>query len=306
MRYLTSHITRYIYEGPVSQCLSEARLIPRTMPGQRVLQSRITVDPEPAVMDQRKDYFGNDVTSFAIFRSHDRFTTTSTGIVEVDAPGEDFPAMSSPLTWEEVREMVHAHTDDECLAAYEYVFDSPYVSTSRELASYAGSTFAAGRPYAEAAAELSHRIYKEFTYLPKSTTIDMPLLEIYRNRAGVCQDFAHIMIGVLRSLGLPARYVSGYLRSGADYQGAEASHAWVAVYVPGSGWLAFDPTNDMIPLDGHVTLAWGRDYGDVTPVKGIALGGGEQTVEVEVRVVPVEAPATQKQSQSQSQDQSER
>jgi transglutaminase-like putative cysteine protease len=299
VRYLTSHITRYLYEGPVSQCLSEARLIPRTMPGQRVLQSKIIVEPEPAVMEQRKDYFGNDVSSFAIFRNHDRFTTTATGVVEVDAPGES-PAMSSTLTWEEVRETVHSHADDECLAAYEYCFDSPYVSTSREFANYAGDTFAPSRPYAEAAAELSHRIYKEFTYLPKSTTIDMPLIEIYRNRAGVCQDFSHIMIGVLRSLGLPARYVSGYLRSGAEYQGAEASHAWVAVFVPGSGWLAFDPTNDMIPRDGHVTVAWGRDYGDVTPVKGIALGGGEQTVQVEVRVTPFEEPGTQNQRQNQS------
>jgi transglutaminase-like putative cysteine protease len=121
----------------------------------------------------------------------------------------------------------------------------------------------------------------------------MPLLEVFHNRCGVCQDFSHIMIGALRSLRLPARYVSGYLRSGARYQGAEASHAWVSVFVPGSPWLSFDPTNDMIPTDGHVTLAWGRDFGDVTPVKGIAVGGGEQTVEVEVRVVPLEEEAAE-------------
>ena len=299
MRYLTSHITRYLYEGPVSQCLSEARLIPRIMPGQRVLTSRIVVEPEPAVLDHRKDYFGNDVNSFAIFRSHDRFTTTATGVVEVDAPPDDDPTKASKLSWEEVRDLVLAHDDDECLAAYEYVFDSPYVAAGRELAEYARSTFAAGRPLVDAAVELSHRIHEEFTYLPKSTTIDMPLLEVFRSRAGVCQDFSHVMIGVLRSLGLPARYISGYLRSGAHYQGAEASHAWVAVFVPESGWLALDPTNDMIPRDGHVTLAWGRDYGDVTPVKGIALGGGEQTVQVEVRVVPMEEPLTQIQSQKQ-------
>jgi len=299
MRYLTSHITRYLYEGPVSQCLSEARVIPRTMSNQRVLQSRIVVEPEPAVMDRRKDYFGNDVSSFAIFRSHDRFTTTATGLVEVDAPGvatSEEDAESSAVPWEQVRDLVVAHDDDECLAAYEYVFDSPYVATSRELADYARATFVPARPFAEAAAELSHRIHEEFTYLPKSTTIDMPLLEVFRNRAGVCQDFSHVMIGVLRSLRLPARYVSGYLRSGADFQGAAASHAWVAVFIPDSGWLAFDPTNDMIPGDGHVTLAWGRDYGDVTPVKGIALGGGEQTVQVEVRVVPVDEPVAQTQS----------
>jgi len=262
------------------------------MPGQRVLQSRIDVDPEPVVMDRRKDYFGNDVNSFAIFRSHDRFTTTATGMVEVEMPAVPSP----PLAWEQVRDAVAAYADEECLAAYEFVFDSPYVAAGRELADFARPSFTPGRPFSEAAGELSHRIHEEFTYLPKSTSIDMPLLEVFHNRAGVCQDFSHIMIGALRSLRLPARYVSGYLRSGADYQGAEASHAWVSVFVPGTGWLSFDPTNDMIPRDGHVTLAWGRDYADVTPVKGIALGGGEQTVVVEVRVIPVEEPAAPSQA----------
>jgi len=201
MRYLTSHITRYLYQQPVSQCLSEARLIPRTMPGQRVVQSRIEVEPEPVVMDRRKDYFGNDVSSFAIFRNHDRFVTTATGVVDVEMA----PPASLSLAWEKVREAVAEHADDECLAAYEYVFDSPYVAAGRELADFARPTFTPGRPYAEAARELSHRIHEEFTYLPKSTSIDMPLLEVFHNRAGVCQDFSHLMIGALRSLRLPAR-----------------------------------------------------------------------------------------------------
>jgi transglutaminase-like putative cysteine protease len=286
VRYQTSHITRYLYEVPVSQCLSETRLVPRTMPGQRLLASRIQVEPEPVVTERRKDYFGNDVSSFAIFRSHDRFTTTATGVVEVEAQ----PASLAALPWEQVRDLVAAQEGEDCLAAYEFVFDSPYVAAARELADFARPTFSPGRPFADAAHELSHRIHEEFTYLPKSTSIDMPLLEVLHNRCGVCQDFSHIMIGALRSLRLPARYVSGYLRSGALYQGAEASHAWVSIFVPGSAWLSFDPTNDMIPSDGHVTLAWGRDFSDVTPVKGIAVGGGEQTVEVEVRVVPVEEP----------------
>ncbi len=288
MVYHTSHITRYIYEVPVSQCLSETRLTPRGMPSQRLLASRIQVEPEPVVTEARKDYFGNDVHSFAIFRSHERFTTTAIGVVEVDARTAPMPA----LAWEAVRDRVAAQEGDECVAAYEFVFDSPYVAAARELAEFARPTFAPGRPFAEAAHELSHRIHEEFTYLPKSTSIDMPLLEILHNRCGVCQDYSHIMIGALRSLRLPARYVSGYLRSGARYQGAEASHAWVSIFVPGSSpensWLSFDPTNDMVPSDGHVTLAWGRDFSDVTPVKGIAVGGGEQTVEVEVRVVPVD------------------
>jgi transglutaminase-like putative cysteine protease len=289
VRYQTSHITRYLYEAPVSQCLSETRLVPRNMPGQRLLASRIQVEPEPVVNDQRKDYFGNDVTSFAIFRSHDRFTTTATSVVEVEAQRAPLPEMP----WEKVRDRVAAQEGEDCLAAYEFVFDSPHVAATRELAEFARPTFPPGRPFAEAAHEHSHRFHDEFTYLPKSTSIDMPLLEVFHNRCGVCQDFSHIMIGALRSLRLPARYISGYLRSGAKYQGAEASHAWVSVFVPGSSWLSFDPTNDMIPTDGHVTLAWGRDFSDVTPVKGIAVGGGEQTVEVEVRVVPFEEPVTE-------------
>jgi transglutaminase-like putative cysteine protease len=282
MRYLTTHKTRYMYEGHVSLCVSEARLVPRVTDKQRVLSSRIQVDPEPAVMDQRKDYFGNDVNAFSIVRNHDRFTTTATSVVEVDASFE--PKDSMP--WEQVRDQVSAYADAETLAAYEFVFESPYVDPSRELGEFARPSFTPGRPYAEAAKELSHRIHEEFTYLPKSTSIDMPLAKVFQGRRGVCQDFAHVMIGALRALRLPARYVSGYLRSGAKYQGAEASHAWVAVYIPGSGWVNFDPTNDVMPSDGHVTLAWGRDYGDVTPVRGIALGGGEHKLEVEVRVVP--------------------
>lgn len=283
MRYQTSHITRYLYEAPVSQCLSETRLIPRNMPGQQLIESRVVVEPEPVVTDGRVDYFGNNVNSFAIFRSHDRFTTTATTVVDV----EKIPSASPDMPWEQVRDLVAAQDTDECLAAFEFVFDSPYVAAAQELADFARPTFPAGRPFAEAAHELSHRIHEEFTYLPKSTSIDMPLLEVLENRCGVCQDFSHIMIGALRSLRLPARYISGYLRSGAKYQGAEASHAWVSIFVPGTGWMSFDPTNDMIPTDGHVTLAWGRDFSDVTPVKGIAVGGGEQTVEVEVRVVPL-------------------
>ena len=194
------------------------------------------------------------------------------------------------IPWEAIRDQIAQQPDPALLEAYEFVFDSPYVPWAPELADYARPSFAPGRPLVDAVTELSHRIHTEFRYQPQSTSIDMPLLEVLGNRRGVCQDFAHVMIGALRSLRLPARYVSGYLRSGAAYQGADASHAWVSVFLPVTGWLDFDPTNDLRPSDGHVTLGWGRDYGDVTPVKGIALGGGEQIVEVEVRVEPLDLP----------------
>jgi transglutaminase-like putative cysteine protease len=284
-----THTTRYLYEEPVSQCLSEARVTPRSFPGQRVASTRIEIHPEPAGMDERTDYFGNHVHSFSLFRSHDRFTTTATSVVEVEPRA---PAAFPEIPWEQARDQVSANADEATLAAFEFVFESPFVVLSPELAAYGHKVFEPGRPLAEAVQELSHRIHEDFTYLPKSTSIDMPLLEVFHNRCGVCQDFSHIMIGILRSLRLPARYVSGSLRSGKNYQGAEASHAWVSAFIPGAGWLSFDPTNDVIPSDGHVTVGWGRDYGDVTPVKGIALGGGRQTVEVEVHVHPIETETT--------------
>jgi transglutaminase-like putative cysteine protease len=286
MQLEATHITRYLYDEHVSQCLSEARVTPRDSPGQRVLTSRIEIDPEPTAIEGRADYFGNHVHSFSIFSTHDRFTTTATSIVEVQP---HLPEPTNPIAWEQARDLVAAQGDEAALAAYEYVFESPFVALLPEVAAYGRSIFTPGRPLLDAAGELSHRIHEEFTYLPRSTSIDMPLLEVFHNRSGVCQDFSHVMIGVLRAMRLPARYVSGYLRSGRNYQGAEASHAWVSVFVPGSGWMSFDPTNDVVPSDGHVIVGWGRDYGDVTPVKGIALGGGRQTVEVEVRVTPVEA-----------------
>src|SRR6266446_4432297 len=287
MLYQATHVTRYRYEAPVSQSLNEARLTPRTLPGQTLYESRIHMNPEPAVLEYRKDYFGNDVTTFAVFRTHANFSATVTSVVDVQGP----PARIVPdIPWEATRDQIAQQPDPALLEAYEFVFDSPYVPWAPELADYARPSFAPGRPLVDAVTELSHRIHTEFRYQPQSTSIDMPLLEVLGNRRGVCQDFAHVMIGALRSLRLPARYVSGYLRSGAAYQGADASHAWVSVFLPGTGWLDFDPTNDLRPSDGHVTLGWGRDYGDVTPVKGIALGGGEQIVEVEVRVEPLDLP----------------
>jgi transglutaminase-like putative cysteine protease len=282
MLYRTTHMTRYVYEEPVSQSFNELRLTPRTAAHQRVLETKIVLSPEPAELNTRTDYFGNAVTSFAVFQMHDWFTATATSLVEV-LPHQ--PELVSNLSWEEARELLATQPDMASLESSEYVYDSPYVTAGSELAEYARPTFAAGRPLLEAVQELSHRIHTEFTYKPKSTSIDTPLLEVLKKRSGVCQDFAHIMIGALRSLHLAARYVSGYLRSGVNYVGAESSHAWVSVFVPETGWLSFDPTNDVTPGEGHVTLAWGRDYGDVTPVKGVALDGGGQNVEVEVRVV---------------------
>jgi transglutaminase-like putative cysteine protease len=285
MRYKATHTTRYRYDATVSQCQSEVRLTPRALPWQALIESRIEATPGPASTEAHKDYFGNDVTTFTILESHDRFAIVATSVVDV----QPRPASPPPdVPWERVRDTLAAHDRPETLEAFEYVFDSPFVAAGPELAAYARPSFPPGRGLLAAVDDLAGRIHTEFTYQPNTTSIDTPVLDALKARRGVCQDFSHVMIGALRSLRLAARYVSGYLRSGADYQGAEASHAWVSVYVPGAGWVDVDPTNNVRPATGHVTLGWGRDYGDVTPVKGIALGGGHQLVEVEVRVDPID------------------
>jgi transglutaminase-like putative cysteine protease len=268
----------------VSQCLNEVRLTPRVLPTQRVHSAEIQVDPRPAFFHSRQDYFGNDVSVFSVLEKHDQLTATAHSVVDVMGAAPEEVVSSS---WESVRDVLAAEATPEAMAASEFVFHSPYVPAFDGLGAYARETFLPDRPMFDAVKELMKRIHEEFEYDPKATSIDSPLTEVFRSRSGVCQDFAHVMIGVLRSMRLSARYVSGYVRSGGKFQGAQASHAWVSVFFPGTGWLDFDPTNDLMPAESHVTLAWGRDYGDVTPIKGVTLGGGGQTVEVEVYVKPV-------------------
>lgn len=284
MLFQVTHTTRYIYQTTVSHCLNEVRLTPRSLPAQEVRETAIRVHPEPAFMHHRKDYYGNDVTFFEVFKKHESLEATAESTVEV------LPAASklSLISWEDARNLIAVQADEDSMQASEFIYDSPYVPAVPKLEEYAKKTFVAGRPLVEAAKNLTDRIHSDFKYHPKSTSIDIPLSEVLRNRRGVCQDFAHLMIGVLRSQRLAARYVSGYVRPGPRVQGAQASHAWVSVFVPGEGWISFDPTNNLMVSDSHVTLAWGRDYGDVTPVKGITLGGAGQTVEVEVYVRPLE------------------
>jgi len=284
MLYRITHTTRYAYPSLVTQCFTEVRLKPRAMPGQQLREYALEVNPVPAFLQERRDYFGNEVSTFAVFERHDRFAATASSVVEVQPRnGELYP---SP-TWESVRDLLAVPLDRESIAAAEYIFDSPFISTFGGLRQYASSIFTPARPLLSAVEELTRRIHDEFTYQSRSTRIDTPLSEILLNRRGVCQDFAHLMIGALRSYGLSARYVSGYIRSGPRLQGAAASHAWVAVFDPKNGWLGFDPTNNMCTSDAHITLAWGRDYGDVTPVKGLTVGGNGQSVEVDVRVQPL-------------------
>jgi transglutaminase-like putative cysteine protease len=278
MIYRATHTTRYTYEGPVSHCLSEARLTPRILPNQRLLDWNLTVSPRPSTIISRKDYFGNDVSSFAVLEPHDRFTITATSLIEILPHAGSLQI--SPA-WEDARDTIA-----ELVEENEFIWESPFVPWLSAIQDYAKPVFTPGRPLIEAATALMQKIHADFKYKPESTSIETPLEEVLAARKGVCQDFSHIMIGALRSYGLAARYVSGYLRGDAEFQGAQASHAWVSVFVPNLGWIDFDPTNNVIPSTGHLTIAWGRDFGDVTPVKGITVGGGEHTLEVDVRVAP--------------------
>jgi transglutaminase-like putative cysteine protease len=284
MRFHVIHTTRYIYEAAVSHSLTEVRLTPRAFEDQQLGQYVLRVLPEAPFMHRRKDYYGNDVTSFEVLERHEHLEITAESTVDVQ-PHTNGSIPSIP--WEEARESIAELADPSCIEASEFVYNSPYVPATPQIVEYARDTFAPGRPLLDAAQELMHRIHDDFKYAPQSTSIDVPLAEVMRKRRGVCQDFAHVMIAAMRSVRLPARYVSGYVRPGPKVQGAQASHAWAAIYFPERGWIGFDPTNDAMVAGSHVTLAWGRDYGDVTPAKGISLGGGNQSVEIEVYVRPV-------------------
>lgn len=283
MIYQVRHLTRYSYALPVTTTHSELRLTPRELPWQNLVRSSITLDPQFETMRSFRDYFGNSVRYCCVLTPHHELAITAESIVEVQETNPLIPAATLP--WEQVRTGLRAFDDPAALQAFELAAESRYIRWTPAIADYARSSFTPQRPILEAAAELSTRVHRDFKYTPDSTDIDTSVDDVFRSRRGVCQDFAHLLIAMLRSQGLAARYVSGYLRSGGI--GAEASHAWVGVFVPGNGWVDLDPTNDVVVATSHVTLAWGRDYGDVTPVKGINMGGGDHTIEVEVRVEPL-------------------
>ncbi len=279
-----NHTTTYRYGQPVSISHTEVHLTPRPSARQSVLMHELTIDPAPDTRAARNDYFGNGVTAFSIHRPHRTLTITATSLVDRQAADPIHPALTPP--WEQVRDKVRRHESNDTFDAFQFIFESPRVKLGPAFASYVAESFAAGRPLLEAACDLCRRIFTDFKYDQGATTVRTPIEEAFESRHGVCQDFAHIMIACLRSLGLPALYVSGCMRTSPDSIGAAASHAWVSVFCGSFGWLDFDPTNNLMPAGDHVTIAWGRDYSDVPPVNGVALGGGAQTINVTVEVTP--------------------
>jgi transglutaminase-like putative cysteine protease len=284
MKLLATHTTRYLYSGPVSMCHTEVHLHPRPRKNQTILEFGLDVSPTPDSLLSREDYFGNEVTFFSIAEPHRELVITSRCLASVDAVGP--PALELSPAWEQVREEAAQRETPDTFEAGQFVFESPCIELGAPFAQYAAVSFTPGRPFLGAVDDLSRRIFTEFQYDRRATTVSTPVHEVLASRRGVCQDFAHLMIACLRSLRLPARYVSGYLRTGGNLTGDGASHAWVSVWCPVFGWQDFDPTNNVMPQGDHFTVAWGRDYSDVTPVKGVALGGGEQVIHVSVNVSP--------------------
>lgn len=291
-RYRVEHATSYEYGQAVAISHNELRLLPRRLEHQRVEDFSIAIDPIPETVIGRRDYFGNEVLFVTLGEPHQRLSITARSVVERDVP-RAAGAQASPA-WEDAVAAVRSGARERWLEALEYVFPSALAPVSADLAAYAQPSFPAGRSLLAGALDLCARIHREFVYDPLATTLSTPVSDVLRHRRGVCQDFAHLAIGCLRSLGLPARYVSGYVRTQrADAAprerallGAEASHAWVSAYCPANGWVDFDPTNDLLVGDLHVTLGFGRDYDDVSPVKGVTVGGGTQRMSVRVELVP--------------------
>jgi transglutaminase-like putative cysteine protease len=291
MIYKIVHRTTYKYVYPVSFGSHVACLKPRSFSGNRLVRHEMRIEPGPTECTERVDYFGNQLCFFTIQEPHHALSVEARSEVVVDRAADSNGKSASP--WEHSASALSHDHSPEGLDAYQFQFESPRIRTRPEYAAYALESFTPGRPMREALMELTTRIYKDFKFDAKVTTVRTPIETVFKKRRGVCQDFAHIQIACLRSIHVAARYVSGYLRTYPPpgkprLIGADASHAWVSAYCRDLGWLDMDPTNNVAPSDGHVTLAWGRDYSDVSPLRGLILGGGSHTLDVGVDMEPVE------------------
>lgn len=290
------HETAYDYVPTVRTAQHMAHLRPATTPSQRLLSHRLDISPAPAQRSETVDVYGNTRSFFSLQSTHAALRVLSESVVETAPPAQ--PQDSPP--WEEVVERMRYHRRTRYDPATEFTFASPYVPRDAAFAEYAAASFTAGRPLPEAARDLMHRIHADFEYEACATDVNTPALAALQLRKGVCQDLAHVLLGCLRSLRLPGRYVSGYLLTEPAagqprLVGSDASHAWASVYVPGAagagGWLDLDPTNDRSPGEDYVTLAIGRDYSDVSPVRGVLHGGANHTLRVAVTVTPAQPAA---------------
>jgi len=280
MKYRVTHTTQYHYSAPVSHCYNVAHLLPRVTPQQSCNVSELRISPLPANVNDWNDLYGNRQVSFNIQQAHTELTVTAISEVEVKSYGT-LLENAFPISWEQAIEYIRTSRDADVIDTQQFLLESDYIEFSDEIDAYSKASFTTDRPLVEAVEEFMHRIYEDFEYDPHFSNIATPLEDVLAHRKGVCQDFAHLAIAGLRMRGLAARYVSGYLETippeGSErLVGADASHAWFSVFVPRQGWVDFDPTNAQLPADQHITAAWGRDYADVAPLKGVLFGGGKK------------------------------
>lgn len=292
MKYELIHRTKYVYEGIVTVSHHVARLAPRPLPSQRCPWHELSIDPVPVGRGVNSDAFGNITTYFELEGSHGELEVTARSYVEVFPTVHPVP--ESTPAWEVIREQCTAGRSPAFAEAGAFRFPSPMVPTSKEFADYVRVDFPPGRPVLGGLVAFMGRMHREFKFDTVATDVATPVSEVLRKKAGVCQDFAHLMLACLRSIGLPARYVSGYLETKPPagqvrLTGADASHAWVSVFCgEEAGWIDADPTNDVLPNERHITVAWGRDFSDVSPLRGVTLGAGSQELRVGVDVIPME------------------
>jgi transglutaminase-like putative cysteine protease len=289
-RYAVDHETRYAYRAPVAQSWQLAHLTPRELPWQRVISHELRIEPAADERRDERDAFGNGVTHFAVHGPHPLLRVRMLAEVEVDERPDVGAAGDGPA-WEAVRDALRSEPAQDGLVPARMSEQSALVPWSEGARAYAAPSLAAGRSWLAAVSELMHRVHADFEFEPGATTVTTQVDEVLELRRGVCQDFAHLMLACLRGHGLPARYVSGYLLTDpppgrSRLLGADASHAWVAAYSPAHGWVEFDPTNDHLADQRYITLAWGADFADVVPLRGVILGGRGQSMAVEVSVIP--------------------
>lgn len=298
VRYRLQHRTEYRYTAPVSLARHLLHLRPRATAWQDIESFCLDILPESLLLETTDgtDSFGNPVTCLELQSAHSELIVDSDIIWAVAPRPWAQAALADSQSWDTVRDALrYAATplSDALYKASQFLFESPHVRVKRELVEFAAPSFPPGRSLLQACRDLMERIHDEFEYAPAATEVGTSIVDVLTEKRGVCQDFAHLMIGALRSLGLPARYVSGYLRTDPPegqprLVGVDASHAWAAVFAPGAGWVEFDPTNGCLADERYLLLAWGRDFGDVSPVRGVIHGGGEHTLKVGVTVTPLE------------------
>jgi transglutaminase-like putative cysteine protease len=296
MNFQITHTTEYTYTDPVVFCHNIATIKPRTSLGQELLDYTIDINPEPTQISERIDFFGNNITRFSIQKQHKKLSVTSKSKITrnyTEVKERFFSKACTDVTLEQALELLNANNENT-FTPKQFILDSILIrNTKSNIKAYALESFKPKRSVFEATNELMQRIFTDFKFVSGFTNVSTPLSVVMEEKKGVCQDFAQIAIACLRSIGLPGRYISGYIETlpppgKPKLIGADASHAWFAVFIPGFGWVDFDPTNNKIPENQHIVVGWGRDYYDVPPLKGVVYSSGSSSLKVSVDIRSIE------------------